>query len=203
MDQDILIDDTTPIDKINEADPIDKINEVPVIPTAAELEAPQASIPSSSSEMTHEAPYGYNKDGSPAKKRGRKAAGEVTGGKTLPDLDSVTPARPRPVQSSQSAKVLPIAVNYRALGQQAATLWFSLPQIFLGTDWGPEKEEIPLVAESFEKYFESEGITTFSPGFSLALVLGTYALGKATKPTVADKIKGVFGKLKGKLPWAK
>ena len=188
--------DPNSLDVVNDAAPIKAPIETeenqPIIPTVEELQTPpEASIDS-------EAPYGRNKDGTPAKKRGRKVLTPGESGDLFARLDSVTP-------STASRKPLPrdktgasIVTDYQALGETAANLWFNVPQIFFGADWAPKPEEVPVVARGFRDYFKAQGIQELSPTLSLCLVLGAYTLERANKPTVQSKLQSMFAWIKSK-----
>ena len=203
-----VIDDTpTPETAISDVvDPqpkIDESNEAPVIPTAAELNAPtQAQFNDQGPDP--EAPLGRNKDGTPTKKRGRKKPGEEGyNGDLFDRLDSVTQTTER--SQSRPAMVTPqaIAANYRQLGETAANLWFNVPQILLGEDWKPEPAEVPMVAKGFQDYFKAKGVTELDPTLSLALILGTYTLARVNKPSVQTRLQSLMTWAKGKTSWLK
>lgn len=168
----------------------------PIIPTPEQLNAPITPEPSTGQFNDVEAPYGRNKDGSPAKKRGRKTP---TKDEHFDRLDSVTQNAPRPVKSSQPVQTAAIVTDYRAIAETAANLWFNLPQLILGEDWAPAPEEVKPVAKGFQDYFQAKGISQLDPTISLALILGTYAVVRVTKPTIKTRIQSGVAWLKSKI----
>lgn len=132
-----------------------------------------------------EAPYGRKADGTPRAKPGRKKAADEAAAR----LESVTPAPPRVTKAVPIAAPAPIAasVDYKALGETAATLWFNVPQPLLGEEWGPNEGEPRLIADAFSRYFKSTGVSDIPPGMALALVLTSYTMARLTKPTIKDR----------------
>lgn len=131
------------------------------------------------------APYGRRADGTPRQKPGRKSASAQTDAR----LESVTPAPPRVTRAIPMAAPAPIAVSvdYKALGETAATLWFNVPQPLLGEEWGPNDSEPRLIADAFTRYFKATGVNDIPPGMALVLVLTSYTMARMTKPTIKDR----------------
>lgn len=131
------------------------------------------------------APHGRKVDGTPAAKRGPKPKTEQ-----FERLDSVTRAAPRVQRQVTIAAPPVIAVDYDALSAMAANLWFNAPQIFLGDEWAPDTEdgEHTIVRKGFRDYFVAKGVTSIDPTIGLAIVLGSYALKRATRPKIQSKL---------------
>lgn len=180
--QPIVEDDTTP----KQGETI-----APVETVVSENEPPETG--------TIDAPYGFRKDGTPAKKRGRKPAGDAgIPGETRERLESVTQAPPRRQSPPPTPQAAPIAVDYDALGKVAATLWFGTGEVLLGSEWAPETGEPMMIAGAFSKYFQASGINDIPPGAQLALILGSYALKRTTRPTIKSKLSGAMQWLKNR-----
>ena len=167
-------------------------------PSAADLEArphARASNMESADDEDSLAPYGRNKDGTPAKKRGRKIA---SGDDLFQRLDSVTPAPPRKNASSTMPNAAAIAIDYRSLANTATGLWFGVPQMLFGEDWKPEPAEEPVVAKAFHDYLKAKNIVDIDPTLALCLVLGSYTIARVNKPTVKSRLQSMFGWMKAK-----
>lgn len=186
-------------------DPIDRLNltnETPNVPTQDEMTDPPINL-----EATIDAPYGFNKDGTPAKKRGRKAAGSTSDQTPLFDrLDSVTQARPltgakraekptRPVIPSPQA----IATDYRVMGETAANVWFNVGEMAFGEDWQPEPKEPEMIASAFKDYFQAKEIKAIDPTIVLFIALGGYTVKRLNKPTMKSRVAGIGQWLKSKI----
>lgn len=181
-------------------DVVENADEQPIIPTLEDLSPPPIqSVPADPpiQGVDPEAPYGRNKDGSPARKRGRKT-GSADG--QFARLDSVT-------ESSQSqAHRLPkgiksgIVTDYRPIANLATGLWIGIPQIIFGEDWKAENEgQEKVIADAFHNYFKAKGITEISPEIALSLALGSYAIVRVNKPTVKNRIESGVAWLKAKI----
>lgn len=151
-----------------------------------------------------DAPYGLRKDGTPAKKRGPKAAPGVTDTRAAQrdKLRSVTPskARAKPVDQVQSPTMA--VVNYQAMGQAVASMFFSVGTLAFGNDWQPDEQEGEhlAVAGAFRDYFRATNMRDLPPGFALCFVLGVYTLKRAAKPTMSSKLKLFGAWVKSKMP---
>lgn len=168
----------------------------PVIPAAEELNSTPAPSVMNDPGPDLDAPYGRNKDGSPAKKRGRKGG---TQDDLFERLDSVTPNPPRPQKIAQSASPAVIVADYQAIAETAANLFFNVPQMLFGEDWEPEKHEVPPVVKGFKDYVSSKGITQLDPTLALCLILGSYTVGKINKPTVRTRFQSITDWIKSKV----
>ena len=173
--------------------PIDETEEQPVIPTIAELNPPVNPV---FNDVDLAAPYGYNKDGTPAKKRGRKAG---TTGELFDRLDSVTESTPSRKPMRSTGVPPPIAVDYRPVASLASGLWFGIPQLVFGKDWEPDENELREIPKLFHEYFKAKGIDSISPEWGLGLGLLAYTGNKISKPTVATKLDSMFAWIKTKL----
>jgi hypothetical protein len=148
-----------------------------------------------------EAPYGYTKDGAIRRAPGRKKSTNLLGEAQRDLLSSVTPKARREQQQKTINEPAPIPVDYQALGELAANLWFNVGQMVLGEDWAPsvENKEPQAVAGAFKDYFKSKQITQIDPGLQLVIVLGAYTLQRVNKPTVKQKFTGAFEWIKSKI----
>lgn len=175
--------------------------EVPIIPTAEELAPLTPAFNDAAPEIDPDAPYGRKADGTPAKKRGRKSPNES--GDLFDRLDSVTQSTLRPQREKPIPTVQTIATDYRPVANLAAGLWFGVPQVFLGEDWKPEKDDEPLIAKAFHDYFKAKGIAEIDPGVALLLVLGSYTAVRVNRPTIKERVSKWFQSMKGFRPWKK
>lgn len=160
----------------------------PVIPTVEELNARPAQFNSEQTPMgvDPDAPYGRNKDGSPAKKRGRKAP---TSGDLFDRLDSVTPSTASQARPLPNAARSAIVTDYRPVASLATGLFIAVPQMFLGADWAPEDAASEkIIADAFYNYFRAKGISEMSPELALGIALGSHAVSRINKPTVKGRI---------------
>jgi len=173
--------------------------EGPIIPTAEELtqSALLQNVNASIEGVDPDAPFGRKKDGTPAKKRGRHSGSAQVD--QFARLDSVSPTAPRQARSVPTTQAPAIAVDYRALGETAANLWFNVPQIIFGEDWAPESNEVQPVAKGFTDYFKANGVTEINPTIALLLVLGSYSVVRINKPTVKDRLSKGFQWIKSKI----
>lgn len=175
---------------------------VPVGAPAPEPPAP-APEPQDAPEGDPEAPYGRKADGTPRAKPGRKSATAQTdeeGAVRRAKLESVTPAPPRTPKAPSMAPIVP--VDYKALGQVAANLWFNVGQLPFGPEWAPDiaEGEHEIVAGAFRDYFKAKNVTQIDPTVGLVIVLGGYALKRAARPTIKEKISAGWTWLKSKMP---
>jgi hypothetical protein len=173
--------------------PIDRLN-LPNVPTQDEVDPPEAIAETGSIE----APYGLNKDGSPAKKRGRKAKGEEGQSPQFDRLDSVSQARPLTRAKSTAKPTEPyaplastIATDYQAMGETAANVWFNVGVMALGEDWAPNPDEPKAIASAFRDYFKAKEIKAIDPGIVLLIALGGYTVARVNKPTVQSRFSKV------------
>lgn len=157
-------------------------------------------------DVDPEAPFGRRKDGSPAAKRGRKPKGEAERERLL----SVGAAPPRPAPAPVPVSMpapSAIAVNYRALGRTYASLWFSVGELVFGGEWAPnppdpkvpgDRGEAELIAHTFEEWARAKNQTALDPTVALVVTLGSYALGRLTRPTIRQRITGAYEWVKEK-----
>lgn len=193
------IDDSPKIDAQTDEPSIDRLN-LPNVPTQDEVDPPIDNV------APVEAPYGFNKDGTPAKKRGRKAGS--TGDQTplFDRLDSVTQARPLPRAKSaekSSQPVIPspqaIATDYRVMGETAANVWFNVGEMAFGEDWQPEPNEPQMIAGAFRDYFQAKEIKAIDPTIVLLIALGGYTVKRLNKPTLRNRLGGIVTWIKNKV----
>lgn len=179
-------DDTVPIENL-----IAATEEQPVIPTVEELTS--HAVPKNG--IDGDAPYGRNKDGTPAKKRGRKAG---TTADLFDRLDSVTPSTPSHKGSPPIGQGVPIAWDYRPIANFATGLWFGIPTMIFGDDWKPEPADEPIISKAFYDYFKAKGIAEVSPELGLGLALLSYTVVRVNKPTVHTRLQSIFAWIKTK-----
>ncbi len=159
-----------------------------------------------------DAPYGRKADGTPKKKVGRppgvgnreKAAPGVvdTRAAQRDRLRSVTPSKARAKSPDAIAAPALAVVNYQAMGQAVASMFFSVGTLAFGTDWQPDESEgePQAVAGAFRDYFKATNMRDLPPGFALCFVLGVYTLKRAAKPTMKSKLQLFGAWVKSKMP---
>lgn len=202
-----VIDDTEKQSTANEGSketpPIDDSENQPIIPTVAELNAPKPvhsgqfndAIPPNQG-VDAEAPYGRNKDGTPAKKRGRKGS---SNGDQFDRLDSVTVSTPSRTPQARGLPSPAIVTDYRPIASLATGLWIGIPQLIFGEDWKASESDEKLIADAFYNYFRAKGITEMSPELGLGLALGSYVVVRINKPTVKSRILSGVEWIKSKI----
>lgn len=168
---------------------------------AAPIETPDDFELTNSPAIDPEAPYGRNKDGTPAKKRGRKGGSEAAS-----RLDSVTPAPPRvklpPTAAPLTQAIAPsIPIDYDAMGGQVANLWFNGGVMLLGEEWAPNTQagEHVAVKNAFRDYFKAKNATELDPGVILFITLASYTAARIQKPTIKSRVTGGWLWLKSKV----
>jgi len=179
--------------------PVDEIPESgESIPKVENFELTGQSASEAAPPVDPEAPYGRSKiDGRPLKKRGRPSKEDAPSQRER--LESVTRAPPKPQLPPSTPAPPPIVIDYDALARLAATLWFEVPQPIFGRDWAPaDKDEANTIAAAFRRYFISAGITDIPPGIALALSLGSYTIARVNKPTVKERLMGMFEWIRSK-----
>lgn len=152
---------------------------------------------------TPDAPYGLKSDGTPAAKRGPKPkSASDERDKQRARLRSVTPTTAKPKKVSP-VEVTPLAVvNYQAMGESVASMFFHSGELVLGEEWAPDvqKGEHLAVAGAFRDYFKSIQARDLPPGIALCFVLGIYTLKRATKPTIKGRLVQFGLWVKSKMP---
>lgn len=128
------------------------------------------------------------KDGSYAMKRGRKAGGIISALQTEGDLP--TPEKiAAPVDTAKK-------VNYKALGQVYAGLFFGGTSSIIGPEWLPrDNEEKKNVEGAFAVWAESTGASDLPPGITLVMVIASYSAARLQHENTRSK----FGNLKNKI----
>jgi hypothetical protein len=144
------------------------------------------------------APYGFRADGVTPKAKPGRPPKDVAAAQAREQqrarLRSVTPGQGKPQKQTPIA-VTPLAVvNYEAMGQAVASMWFNGGEMLLGPEWAPNTQEgeHTAVAGAFATYFKAVQMKDLPPGIALCFVLGIYTLKRATKPTVKSKLE-LFG----------
>lgn len=185
--------------------------DISILPLAENTESPQPEQSAGSSQeqvnsgndqardqhetppVDEEAPFGRRADGSPAAKRGPKAKGvSDESDKQRNRLRSVTPSKARE-QKPKPIEVTPLAVvNYQAMGESVASMWFHGGEMVFGAEWAPDTHsgEHLAVAGAFRDYFKATNMRDLPPGFALCFVLSVYTLKRANKPTVKTRLQG-------------
>ena len=119
----------------------------------------------------------YNKDGSYARKRGRKAGAQSSGSVETPSASVV---------STEDAAI------------QSANLLFNLSVFVGGDEWSPTKDEAVCVKTGFKNYYDARGIVNIPPELGLVIALGMYALPRLNKPSTREKISSLWVWVKDK-----
>ncbi len=160
-------------------------------------DAPQEENAGAGDGVSHDdAPYGLKADGTPAKKRGRPAKDAAAADekdKQRARLRSVGPGKKVP-QKLQAITPEPLAVvNYQAMGDLCANLFFNVGSMVLGEDWAPEDQgEALAVSAGFRDYCKAQQVKDIPPGFALTLILVGYTAKRVAKPTVKTRLQ-LFG----------
>jgi hypothetical protein len=158
-----------------------------------------------------DAPYGYRLDGTPRLTKGgrppKKSSQAATDekAKQRARLRSVSPGKgPKPKIEAIAIEPL-VAVNYQAMGEMVAGLFFNVGVMVLGEEWAPDVKEGEhlAVAGAFRDYFKATNMRDLPPGFALVAVLSLYTLKRVTKPTIKQRLQGVATWLKAKMPFRK
>ena len=150
-----------------------------------------------------EAPYGRFANGNPRKAPKIQAAKQARD-QQRNRLRSVTqssykPKGPQPGKSTVTALTL---VNYQAMGDTAANLFFNVGEMTLGADWAPNvaEGEPQAISGAFRDYFKAINAKDLPPGFALVAVLAIYTLKRTNKPTVKNKLALAGGWIKDRMP---
>lgn len=184
-----------PEDVKNTGDGNDRSGDAPDQNDDQEAQSPTDASPEDDPEVSQDAaPYGLRADGTPAKKRGRKPKStQDEADKQRARLRSVSAGKglPQKVQTPEVNPALAV-VNYQALGETAANLFFNIGTMALGEGWQPDNQgEALAVAGAFRDYFKSQQIKDIPPGLALTLVITSYSLSHAQKPTVKSRLQKV------------
>lgn len=157
-----------------------------------------------------DAPYGYKTDGTPKKAPGgrppKDLAAKLERDRQRARLRSVTPGVGKIPQAATQMKVTPLAVvNYEAMGENVASMWFHGGELIFGEEWAPDTKEgeHTAVAKAFGTYFKAVQMRDLPPGIALCFVLGIYTLKRTTRPTVKSRLQLGFAWLKEKMPFRK
>lgn len=104
----------------------------------------------------------------------------------------------------------PLAViNYQAMGEMVAGMWFNIGVMALGQEWAPDTAsgEHLAVAGGFRDYLKAIQAKDLPPGFALVAILTLYTMKRVNKPTIKGRLVSaglwlkdnlrIFGKRKG------
>lgn len=97
-------------------------------------------------------------------------------------------------QSKEAIAVEPLAVvNYQAMGNMCAGLFFNIGIMAFGSDWAPDEAngEHLAMAAGFRDYLKSIEAKDIPPGFALVALVTAYTVKRATKPTVKAKFAAI------------
>ncbi len=134
-----------------------------------------------------------NKDGSLAKKRGRK--GGAVNEAQIQAPQNATAQSPPTIQAQAP-------VNHKVIAQQYAHIFFIAGYSLFGSDWLPDDtQEKQVVEKSIQTYVEANNVEAMSPGIGLLLTLGAYSVKKAQKPTIKEKLSSMFASVKPAIAW--
>lgn len=152
--------------------------------------------PEQNQEVDQEAPYGRRADGTPAAKRGPKTSAGASDerNKQRARLKSVSPGKALPKKIPAIESPTPLAVvNYQAMGEMVAGVWFNGGIMLLGEEWAPDIKagEHLAVAGAFRDYFKAMNYKDLPPGFALVAVLSLYTLKRAPAPGIKTKLQRV------------
>lgn len=136
-------------------------------------------------------------DDEPKRKRGRPSNAELEARRAR--MNGVTPPPPRVPPPIASTVPAPVPIDYDAMAQVAANLWFNFPCMVLGDEWAPDKDEIAPIHRAFKDYFESEKVAKIPPAWGLGLVLATYAAKRTQRPTIRERFYAGVAWVRAKL----
>ena len=124
------------------------------------------------------APHGLRKDGTPAKKRGRKP-GQVN---DATDTSSAPAPAPAPMVSP---------VDYAQMARQLTNLQLNIAVNALGPDWKPNEEagEAKQICAAWESYLRAKNVAQLSPEMLLLVVQSCYVLPRLPKPETKSRIR--------------
>lgn len=140
------------------------------------------------------APYGFRSDGVTPKAKpgvkGKDAVASAERDKQRTRLRSVTQGKGAIQKNLPTPGLTPLSiVNYQALGDQVAGMWFYGGHVLLGDEWAPDAAEKVAVGGAFASYFKATQMNDLPPGVALCFVLGLYTMKRATKPTIQSRLK--------------
>lgn len=142
-----------------------------------------------------------NKDGTYAKKRGRKAGATVSNAQ--PASASINSTTATPNQAAPSLQVQ-APISHKVIAQQYAHIFFLAGYTAFGNDWLPDDAtEKSMVEKSIQTYVEANNVEAMSPGMGLLLTLGAYSVKRAQRETVKSKLMGIKDKAISLYTWAR
>lgn len=126
----------------------------------------------------------YTKDGSYAKKRGRKAGAHGA----------------QPASDSILAPASEVGISADLAAAHTANLIFNCAIMIGGEEeWQPSKEEAQGMKKAFKDYYDLKGVPNVPPLAGIILAVGMYALPRLNKPTTRDKIGQAWYWIKSKI----
>jgi len=122
-----------------------------------------------------------NKDGTPAKKRGRKPGQVAKQQSFIAEKPAVS------TKNIETPAPLFVGEKHRQTGEVSAHLFVTVAQLVGGEEFAAESDEKAILAESFSRYYAVKNIEDIPPGAALTLTMLGYVAKRWNKPQFAEK----------------
>lgn len=106
----------------------------------------------------------------------------------------VAPSRKRTASTATESATPVVDQNAEAIatGTVIASLFLGMCQSIGGEEWEPTKQERDFQTSAWQAYCVAKQYNQLSPGFALAVALGSYAAPRFTKPKTSAKVSRVY-----------
>lgn len=122
-----------------------------------------------------------NKDGSLAKKRGRKSGSSGPLQSTI-RVDTTVAAQELQYKNAAAVTVQSLVILGYCIG---------------GVDeWKPENDELIAMQLAWTEYYKAKGITDMPPWIGVAIATGGYAMPRFSKPKTKERLTAIFAGIK-------
>lgn len=135
-------------------------------------------------------PQKFNRDGTPAKKRGRKP-----GQRNAPAPEATANDAPEASPAAPDDKISALAAS-----RVAANLTINLGVIVCGPEIGRpvDEKEAKMLQIAYKDYFDTKGVPNLPPEIGLAIAVMGYFAPRLAHPTMTEKIGVLWGRIKGR-----